>query len=83
MLRINIVRVDDSLLIYNKRIVVQFAKETACISFVACGTELLDFEQDAISIAIDSDLDDPLAMSTFFALSPKLVSRSTKVSRIA
>ncbi len=76
---IDLRRIDETRLILIESAIFQCSKETGSVSFMARGTYLFDEHQDRIRIAVDSNLDDFLAMSTFLSFAPEFAARSTVV----
>ena len=73
--------IDQQRLIDREVIRFQDSEKTACVPFVARRTGLLDHYQDRIRVAIDPDFDHTLPVAALLPFAPKLVPRSTKVSR--
>ena len=76
---VDIVRLDQDVLVNHEFLVIELAKEAARITLVARRSGLLDEQQDAVRIAIDSNLGDLLTMPALFPLSPQTISRSAEV----
>src|ERR1700744_5858216 len=58
-------------------------EKAGLITFVTCGANLLDLDEQYVAITIERDVFDRLCVAAFFALHPKFLARTAPEMRLA